>query len=48
VVSKNFTDLGKRLNKAIPHLNHISSFTVKQAYKIIGLTETAKAASDLI
>jgi hypothetical protein len=36
VVSKNFIDLGKRLNKAIPHLNHITNFTGKQRYKIIG------------
>ena len=36
VVSKNLMVLGKRLNKAIPHLNHISCFTVKPRYKIYG------------
>lgn len=36
MVSKNFTDLGKRLNKAIPHLNHICFQGVNLKYKIIG------------
>jgi hypothetical protein len=36
VVSKNFMVLGKRLNKAIPHLNHISCFRVNQPYKNFG------------
>jgi hypothetical protein len=36
VVSKNLTGLGKRLNKAIPHLNHIHFQGVKLKYKIIG------------
>jgi hypothetical protein len=36
VVSKNFTCLGKRLNKAIPHLNHIHFQGVNLKYKIIG------------
>jgi len=35
-VSKNFIDLGKRLNKAIPHLNHIHFQGVNLKYKIIG------------
>jgi hypothetical protein len=36
VVSKNLTDSGKRLNKAIPHLNHIHFQGGKLKYKIIG------------
>ena len=36
VVSKNFTDLGKRLNKAIPHLRSLLSFTVEGGYKNYG------------
>jgi len=39
-VSKNFTDLGKRLNKAIPHLRSLLSFTVKQGYKNYGVRLT--------
>jgi hypothetical protein len=35
-VSKNFTDLGKRLNKAIPHLNHIHFQGGKHKYKNYG------------
>jgi len=35
-VSKNLTSLGKRLNKAIPHLNHIHFQGGKLKYKIIG------------
>jgi hypothetical protein len=37
VVSKNLTDLGKRLNKAIPHLNHIHFQGVKHKYKNYGV-----------
>jgi hypothetical protein len=35
-VSKNFTCLGKRLNKAIPHLKSFSILSVNLKYKIIG------------
>ena len=51
MVSKNFTDLGKRLNKAIPHLNHIHFQGVKLKYKIIGelrFTEANCMRSDQI
>jgi hypothetical protein len=41
VVSKNFMVLGKRLNKAIPHLNHIFKNRVKQRYKNYGLCQAA-------
>jgi hypothetical protein len=37
VVSRNLTVLGKRLNKAIPHLNHIHFQGVNLKYKIIGV-----------
>jgi hypothetical protein len=42
VVSKNFMVLGKRLNKAIPHLNHISCFRVKHKYKNYGKVKKRK------
>jgi hypothetical protein len=37
VVSKNFMVLGKRLNKAIPHLNHVSFQGGKHKYKNYGV-----------
>ena len=37
VVSKNFIDLGKRLNKAIPHLNHVTCLRGKRGYKNYGI-----------
>jgi hypothetical protein len=42
VVSKNFICLGKRLNKAIPHLNHISFEGALPEYKIYGFRISAK------
>jgi hypothetical protein len=36
-VSKNFMDLGKRLNKAIPHLNHVLLKGALREYKIYGI-----------